>query len=276
MSRAGLYVRNEQGISGAEQDLRRPVAVVTGASRGIGEALALELAHAGFSLLLAGRDMGRLEAVAGQVKAAGAQVKLCCVDLSDAAALERFAGEVEALSPDVLVNNAGFGGFGPFEQMEPTLAAGMIATNITALTRLTRAVLPGMIARNAGRILQVASTGAFAPLPYSAAYGATKAYVLSFSEAVAEELHGTGVSVTVLCPGPTATAFFERAGWDGTRLFKAGMSTPQQVAALGYAGLMAGRRVVVVGGLNRLMVAATRLAPRRLVSLATRIMLVSR
>ncbi len=272
----GIHVQDEQAVRAGTSDLRRPLAVITGASGGIGEALALRFAHAGFSLLLAGRDVARLKAVAEQVRAVGVLAELRCVDLSDASALEQFAGEIEALTPDILVNNAGFGGFGPFMHTDPQLVAGMISTNISALTRLTRAVLPGMVARDSGRILQVASTGAFAPLPYSAAYGATKAYVLSFSEAVAEELHGTSVSVTVLCPGPTATPFFERAGWDGTRLFKGGMSTPQDVATQGYAGLMAGRRVVVVGWRNRLMVAAIRFAPRRLVSLATRIMLASR
>lgn len=256
--------------------LRRPLAVITGASSGIGAALAMQLSRDGYSLLLAGRDPIRLKLIADEVRAAGAQVKLSCVDLSDVQALEIFAKEVEVLSPDILVNNAGFGGFGACANMDPQLVAGMIATNITALTRLTQAVLPGMIAHDSGRILQVASTGAFAPLPYSATYGATKAYVLSFSEAVAEELHGSSVSITVLCPGPTATPFFERAGWDGTRLFKGGMSTPQEVATQGYAGLMAGRRVVVVGWRNRLMVAAIRFAPRRLVSMATRIMLASR
>lgn len=257
-------------------DVRRPLAVVTGASSGIGEALALRFSRAGFSLLLAGRDGVRLKAVAEQARAAGVEVYLYCADLSDAAALDVFAEDIAALSPDILVNNAGFGAFGSLAHMEPQRAAEMVATNITALTRLTRAVLPGMVQRNCGRILQVASTGAFAPLPYSAVYGATKAYVLSFSEAIAEELHATSVSITVLCPGPTATPFFERAGWDGTRLFKGAMATPQEVAEQGYRGVMAGRRIVVVGRLNRLMLAAIRFAPRRLVSLATRVMLASR
>lgn len=251
-------------------------AVVTGASSGIGLAIARRLAQEGYDLVLVGRDADRLNAAADEIDALGRRVAIRQVDLSDPYALEDFAADLSAQVPDVLVNNAGFGAYGRFAQINPGLSLNMIDTNVSALTRLTAAVLPGMLARGSGRVLNVASTGAFAPLPFSAVYGATKAFVLSFSEAVAEELKGSPVTVTVLCPGPTATPFFQRAGWDGTRLLKGPMVPPEVVADHGVKAMAAGRRVAVVGLLNKLMVFAIRLAPRRLVSEASRFMLASR
>lgn len=252
-------------------------AVVTGASSGIGEALVLELARAGYDLVLVGRDRARLQTVAQQVAGLGRAVVRRQVDLADPAALEAFALELQNHQvPDVLVNNAGSGAYGRFSEIEAGLSLALVATNVTALTRLTAAVLPGMRARGSGRILNVASTGAFAPLPFSAVYGATKAYVLSFSEAVGEELKGSAVTITALCPGPTGTRFFERAGWDGTRLFKVPMASAEAVAARGVKAMLAGRPVEVVGWLNKAMLLAARLAPRRLVSMATRFMLAPR
>jgi len=253
-----------------------PLAVVTGASSGIGEALALKLAAAGHDLILVGRDTERLETVAAQVSAQGRAAQARGIDLADSAAREALAAELAACTPDVLVNNAGFGAYGPFDTIDPALTQALIETNIAALARLTAAVLPGMRARGAGRILNVASTGAFAPLPFAAAYGASKAFVLSFSEAVNEELKGSGVTVTALCPGPTATRFFRRAGWDGTRLFQGPMATAEHVADCGLKALMAGRPVEVVGVFNTALVTAARLTPRRLVNMATRVMLASR
>ncbi|MFG1478258.1 SDR family oxidoreductase [Xanthobacter sp. V4C-4] len=251
-------------------------AVVTGASSGIGLALALRLARDGFDLVLVGRDADRLDAAADAVAALGRRVAVRQVDLADPAALEAFATDLEAQVPDVLVNNAGFGAYGRFAEIDPAVTADMIATNVGALARLTAAVLPGMRARGSGRVLNVASTGSFAPLPFSAVYGASKAFVLSFSEAVAEELKGSPVTVTALCPGPTATRFFDRAGWDGTRLFKGPMASAETVAEIGFTAMMAGRRLAVVGWLNRLLIFSIRLAPRRLVGEATRHMLASR
>ncbi|MFG1431833.1 SDR family oxidoreductase [Xanthobacter sp. V2C-8] len=243
-------------------------AVVTGASSGIGLALALRLAREGYDLVLVGRDAQRLEEAAGMVADLGRRVAVRQVDLADAYALEDLAADLAAQVPDVLVNNAGFGAYGPLSDADPGLALAMIDTNVAALTRLTAAVLPGMRARGAGRILNVASTGAFAPLPNAAVYGATKAYVLSFSEAVAEELAGSPVTVTALCPGATATRFFARAGWTRTRLSGGIMATPDAVADCGYRAMAAGRRVAVAGFANRLLVLGARLAPRRLVTAA--------
>lgn len=254
----------------------RPRAVVTGASSGIGAALAHRLADAGCDLVLVARDRARLDAEAVEVAARGAGVEVLVADLSDPAQLRALADRLRASPPDILVNNAGFGASGRFADLDPERSAAMIATNVTALTLLTAAVLPGMRARGSGRILNVASTGAFAPLPFSAVYGATKAYVLSFSESVAEEMAGSGVTVTALCPGPTPTRFFARSGMDGTRLFKGPMTSAGQVAEAGCAAMMAGRRVVVVGMVNRLLVLAARLVPRRLVRAATRHMLAPR
>ncbi len=251
-------------------------AVVTGASSGIGLALAKRLAQRGYDLVLVGRDMDRLHGAAGEIAALDRRVAIRQVDLSDPYALEEFAADLITQVPDVLVNNAGFGAYGHFADIDPGLSLNMIDTNVVALTRLTAAVLPGMRARGSGHILNVASTGAFAPLPFSAVYGATKAYVLSFSEAVAEELKGSPVTITALCPGPTETRFFDRAGWDGTRLFKGPMTSVEEVAERGIKAMEAGRRVTVVGLLNKLMIFAIRLAPRRLVSEATRFMLASR
>lgn len=251
-------------------------AVVTGASSGIGLALAKRLAREGYDLVLVGRDVDRLHGAAGEIAALERRVAIRQVELSDPYALEDFAAELSAQVPDVLVNNAGFGAYGRFADLNPNVSLNIIDTNVIALTRLTAAVLPGMRARGSGRILNVASTGAFAPLPFSAVYGASKAYVLSFSEAIAEELKGSPVTVTALCPGPTTTRFFDRAGWDGTRLFKGPMSSAEEVAERGIRAMEAGRRTVVVGLLNRLMIFAIRMAPRRLVSEATRYMLASR
>ncbi len=264
------------GLRSAEGTAAAPLAVVTGASSGIGLALAVELAQAGFDLMLVGRDGERLAAAEREIAALGRAVTVRQVDLAAPAALEGLAQELAARVPEILVNNAGFGAYGRFAEIDPALSLSMITTNVGALTRLTAAVLPGMRARGSGRILNVASTGAFAPLPFSAVYGATKAYVLSFSEAVAEELKGSGVTVTALCPGPTSTRFFARAGWDGTRLFKGPMTSAQMVAERGLKALMAGRRVEVVGLLNKVLILSARLAPRRLVSEATRFMLASR
>lgn len=264
------------GLHSADGTAASPLAVVTGASSGIGLALALGLARAGFDLMLVARDGERLAAVEREIAALGRAVTVRQVDLAAPAALEDLAQELAAQAPDILVNNAGFGAYGRVAEIDPALSLSMIATNVGALTRLTAAVLPGMRARGSGRILNVASTGAFAPLPFSAVYGATKAYVLSFSEAVAEEPRGSGVTVTALCPGPTPTRFFARAGWDGTRLFKGPMISAETVAARGLQALMAGRRVEVVGLLNKALILSARLAPRRLVSEATRFMLASR
>ncbi len=177
----------------------------------------------------------------------------------------------EQIAVDILVNNAGFGAFGEFASMPEEEILGQIHLNITALTHLTRLFLPPMLTRRSGRIMNVASTAAFQPGPLMAVYYATKAYVLSFSEALANEVDGSGVSVTCLCPGATDTSFAKRAGTQNTRLFKKiGAMNAEAVARDGYRGLMAGRTVVISGAHNWLVAESVRFAPRKLVTAVSR------
>lgn len=167
------------------------------------------------------------------------------------------------LHVDVLVNNAGFGAAGAFAASDATAQLGMIDLNIRALTELTHIYLPAMLAAGQGGILNVASTGAFQPGPLMATYYASKAFVLSFTEALWEEARGTGVKVSCLCPGPTVSAFRQRAGTDKTRLSEATTPMPAaECARLAYAGWAANRRVVVTGTRNRLMAALVPFIPR--------------
>jgi short-subunit dehydrogenase len=164
---------------------------------------------------------------------------------------------------DILVNNAGFGTSGPFASEDPDELQRMLQVNIVALTALTRSLLPGMIERKRGRILNVASTAAFQPGPFMAGYYATKAYVLSLSEALSEETAGTGVTVTCLCPGPTKTGFQDRAQIQETRLFTMGAAMhAADVARAGYDGMLAGRRLVIPGLVNKIGAHSVRTAPR--------------
>jgi short-subunit dehydrogenase len=251
----------------------RPLALVTGASRGIGAALARELARHGHDLVLSARDTGSMQALAGELRSLGAEATVVAADLSLPGAAAQLADAIErgGLSVDVLINNAGLGGLGRFDRLDPARIGEMLQVNIVALTELTRRLLPGMIARGHGRIMLVASVAGFQPGPNMAVYFASKAYVLSLGEALAHELRGTGVTVTTLCPGATATDFFEVAG--ATQGFLARrrghMMSAERVARTGYRALVAGRRVAVAGALNRLMSFAGRHAPRRAALLVT-------
>jgi uncharacterized protein len=249
---------------------RRPLALVTGASSGIGLETARELAARGHDLVLVARSEARLATLAAELATQHrAQAHVIALDLAQPGAADRLADDINrrGLQVDVLVNNAGFGLFG--RHVDTVLASEqqMIDVNITALTRLTKRLLPAMAARGHGRILNVASTAAFQPGPYMAVYYATKAYVLSYSEALAEELAGSGVSVTALCPGPTASGFQDAAAMQSSALVK-GKRLPSaaEVAAYGVRSLLAGRRVAVPGLMNRLMVQSVRFTPRRLVT----------
>jgi short-subunit dehydrogenase len=244
-------------------------ALVTGASSGIGYELARIFARDGYHLVLVARHTHTLGEVAAELQQRyGGSVKVMAADLAlPQAPEELFATlEGEGVAVDVLVNNAGFGTHGPFAESEARAQLEMMQVNMVALTHLTRLFLPGMRARRWGRILNVASTAAFQPGPLMAVYYASKAYVLSFSEALANELRGSGVSVTALCPGPTRTNFQSRAGIDDTPLMRGRIMSAQQVAEAGYRGLMAGQVMVIPGLRNRLLAVSVRWLPRRLLT----------
>ncbi len=243
-------------------------ALITGASSGIGEAFARELPRE-TGLLLTGRDGARLDALAEEL-GGGRRVETLVADLAEDAGRAALIARAEGLPLDLLVNNAGLGHFGALTDSTAEREAEMIQVNCLAPVLLTRALLPGMLARaeQSGRpagIVIVASTAAFFPLPRLATYSATKAFDLIFAESLAGELHGRPVDVLALCPGPTRSSFFARAGLDGM----GPMASAGQVAREGVAAL--GRRTVhVVGGGNRLAATASRFTPRALLRAGAR------
>ena len=240
-----------------------PVALVTGASAGLGVEFARQLSKRGHRLVLAARRKDRLEELAREL----GNARAVAIDLSKATASAKLMADIEANGEtvDLLVNNAGFGLIGRFAELDAKRERQMIDLNIGALTDLCRAVAPAMIARKSGSILNVASTAAFQPGPKMAVYFATKAFVLSLSEALHEELKPHGIKVTCLCPGPTRTEFGEVAGFGGNGMFdRVAMDAPEVVEA-GLKGLDSNRAVVVTGWLNKVGAASTRFAPRSVV-----------
>jgi short-subunit dehydrogenase len=238
------------------------VALVTGASAGLGRELARLLAADRASLVLVARRRDRLEELAGELRAAGAPlVMVLAEDLADRDAPARIEAAVReaGLEVDVLVNNAGFGSNGAFVELDPARELEMIQVNVTALVELTQRFLPAMVARRRGRVLNLGSTAGFQPGPFMATYYATKAFVNSFTEALGFELRGSGVTVTVSCPGPTATEFGEVSGNARSALFKLGAADAPTVAREAYAAMKAGRPRVVHGFTN---VAAAQLQQR--------------
>jgi short-subunit dehydrogenase len=245
----------------------KPIALVTGASSGIGAHLARELARDGYDLVLAARGVESMQKLAAELSA---QSIVIAADLSKPGAAAGLAREIEirGLEIDTLINNAGLGSTGAFAESDATRVSEMLEVNVVALTELTRALLPGMIARKRGRIMLVASTAAYQPGPFMAVYYATKAYVLSLGEAIAWELRGTGVTVTTLCPGPTVTNFVKTAKMENSRLFSSPMARPMssaEVARIGYEALKAGRRVVITGFANRMAAMSTRFSPKSVI-----------
>jgi short-subunit dehydrogenase len=244
-------------------------AVITGASGGIGEEFAKLFASKGYDLVLASRNAEKLDLLSASLASAHSRrVEYLAIDLStpaSAAALQSFL-DAKGIAPDVLVNNAGFGTFGAFAENDLDAELAQIQLNVTTLTHLTKLILPGMLRRGRGRILNVASTAAFQPGPFMAVYYATKAYVLSLSEALANELKGSGVSVTCLCPGGTRTGFMARAKMGNPEILSKSsvMMDAADVARRGYDGLMKGKRLVIPGMLNKLLAHSTRLGPRSL------------
>ena len=247
----------------------RPLALVTGASSGIGADLARELAKDGHDLVLTARRLAPMQALAAELEAHGASTIAIAADLSRPGAAAELASAVESrgLQIDVLVNNAGLGALGRFDQMDAGRISEMLQVNVVALTELTRLLLPGMVARSRGKVLLVASTASFEPGPRMAVYFATKAYVLSLGEALAYELRATGVTVTTLCPGATATNFFKVAGAKEIALGPA--MSAAAVARIGYRAMKDGRRTVIAGKLNYILAIAARVAPRSITLSAT-------
>jgi short-subunit dehydrogenase len=246
--------------------------LITGASSGIGRELARLFAADGARLVLVARSQDRLRELAAELAANhGAEAHVVPADLSRLAS----PGEVvEALAQrhldvDVLVNNAGFGAHGSIAELGAERQLAMIDVNVAALTQLTALLLPGMLARRRGAILNVASTAAFQPGPNQAVYCATKAYVLSFTEALAEEVRGSGVKVSCLAPGATDTGFAAQADMAATRLFRGGVMDAARVARAGHDGLRHGKTLIVPGLRNRLLAFAVRLSPRVLVTRVT-------
>lgn len=236
--------------------------MVTGASSGIGRALAVILAQHGYDLAVVARRTVRLQELRTELEAAyGISVQPLPTDLNDAAARERAVAAVNG-RVDVLVNGAGFGNSGPFAEISWPDTASLLRVNVEAVMHLTRMFLPGMIEQGRGRILNVASTAAYLPGPFMAAYYASKAFVDSWSEALAEEVRGTGVTVTCLSPGLTRTEFHAQAHMPVSAARRLGFMDAATVARVGYDGMMRGERVVVPGLFNRLTRHIMAIVPR--------------
>jgi short-subunit dehydrogenase len=239
------------------------VALITGASAGLGVEFARQLSAKGYRLVLAARRKDRLETLAKEL----GKARAVAIDLSKAGAVAKLIADVHAHGEqiDLLVNNAGFGLIGKFAKLDAARLREMIDLNVGTLTDLCRAVAPAMIDRKSGAILNVASTAAFQPGPKMAVYFATKAFVLSLSEALHEELKPHGVRVSCLCPGPTRTEFGEVAGFGGNGLFDRVAMEADKVVKAGLDGLGRNRAVVVPGIVNKIGATSTRFAPRSLI-----------
>jgi short-subunit dehydrogenase len=253
---------------------RTHTALITGASGGIGYELAKLFAADHHNLVLVARSAGKLAQFADDLQHQfGISAKPIALDLTAAPGPQFLFDQLqrEGIAVDVLVNNAGYGRMGRFSELSLQDNLGQIQLNVIALTHLTKLFLAPMLERRTGRILNVASTAGFQPGPLMAVYYATKAYVISFSEALANELSGTGVTVTCLCPGATDTGFQGRAGTENTMLFrKLRPMDAKTVAGDGYRALMAGKTLVISGLRNWLLAEATRFGPRKLVTKISR------
>ena len=240
-------------------------AVVTGASSGLGRGLASRLADRGMSLVLTGRNQARLTEAAQQIRrtAPRAIVETVAADLSTGAGVAALLAHVGDRPIEVLVNNAGFGSYGPFAEADLGREAGEVAVDVSAVVALAHAFLPGMLARHSGGILNVASAIAFQPAPYQAVYAASKAFVLSFSQALWAEARPAGVAVTALCPGPTRTGFVDALAADvGHTVVYRRLADPEPVIDAGLRGLDKGRAVVIPGLRTRIVAESSRLMPR--------------
>jgi len=244
-------------------------ALITGASGGIGEEFAKIFAREKFNLVLVARSADKLLTLANDLQSKhGITVKVIPKDLAKHESPDELFAELQqaGMQIDVLVNNAGYATYGPFSEIPLKTELDEMQLNMVTLTHLTKLFLPGMVQRRDGKILNVASTAAFQPGPLMAVYYATKAYVLSLSEALAEELNGTGVTVTALCPGPTESGFQQRAAMTESKLVQGKLMTAKEVAEAGYQSMMKGQRVIVTGMMNKVMAFTTRFMPRNMLS----------
>ncbi len=254
--------------------MKKTTALITGASGGIGYELAKLMSKECDTLILVARNAERLNEVKKEFEGASpVTVIVFRANLAREEAVEEIYRELENshIAVDILINNAGFGDYGFFVDTDWEKASDMIAVNIAAVTHMTKLFLKGMIERKNGKIMNVASTAAFQPGPLMAVYYASKAYVLSFSESLTNELKGSGVTVTALCPGPTATGFAAASNIHNTRLFKLlKPATAADVARFGYDAMINGHPIAIHGMLNRLLAFSVRLSPRKLVAAVVR------
>ncbi len=245
----------------------KKIALITGATSGIGKELAKCFAMNGYTIVIIARDEEKLKQTAKEFQQTyGADVQTIQADLSEPDASPKIFQALNGKTIDVLVNNAGFAPYGPFVANNILTDIGAIRLNVEAVTHLTRLILPDMVNRRSGKILNIASTASFQPGPLMAVYYATKAYVLSFSEALRYELKGTGVTVTTLCPGPTDTNFQKKSEFGKSKLLKmTGMMRADDVARFGYQAVHDGRSVAIPGFLNNVMAFFGRHSPRSIV-----------
>ena len=242
----------------------RPIALITGASGGLGREFAKLLAHEGFRLILLGRNEEKLSVV---VQHLNAPTMIFELDFTAPLAIQQFDQwkKTHNIHIDLLINNAGWGKVADVEHTTDSEILSMIDVDIRAVTLLTRSVLEDMLHKQSGKILNVASIASFLPCPGFTVYAASKAYVLSFSEALREEVSGRNITVTALCPGPVDTDFWHRAGLISTRPFETFLLSPSRVAQIGLAALFKGKAVCVPGIFNKILVALSGVAPRFLV-----------
>lgn len=242
-------------------------ALITGASTGLGAEFTKIFAREGYDLIITARSEDKLNALKEACeKEYKIKVDVIAMDLSEINAAQKLYDKVSGRTLDVLINNAGFGDYGPFVELGLDRLTNMIQLNIMALAQMTRLVLPDMIERKSGYIMNLASIASFEPGPLMAMYYATKAFVLSLTEAISIEIKGTGVTISALCPGPTNTEFASNAHLERTSFVKAFKKTsPKDVAEYGYKQLMAGKVVAVPGALNKVAVVAAQVMPRALV-----------
>jgi uncharacterized protein len=249
--------------------LKKENVLITGASGGIGEEFARKFAQNGYNVILVARNEDKLKALKQELEnTTSSTVYILKADLSVQDEVTRIYQllQSEQMEVDILINNAGFGLFGEFTDTDLSQELNMIDLNIKTVTHLTKIFLSDMVKRNSGKIMNVASTAAFQPGPLMAVYYATKAYVLSFSEALANELQGTNVNVSVLCPGATETGFSNRAQLQESKLFQSGVMNVKEVVEVGFHGLLSKETIIIPGMKNKLLANSVRFMPRKMVT----------